>query len=261
MVLFGYNLQQFIPGFIPAEHHLLFMVVVGVTALCLLIFGTPVLIRYLITSFKSLLKKFLILIGRYLLIPFKLIYQRFAWVRTTINHLQKKYYKAKGIAYFELNSLDDAVAYLRYQEDYRKLNSLPVSWLYDRIHGDLIIEAAETLRKLSVIPDLNGQYKCEISFAKARSQKNQEKKPRKSRLDYQSKNSFKPQRNHRATNSHWQILEIPVGSSREQVKKAYRAKMQQYHPDKVAHLGPELQKMALDKTRAVQLAYDFLAKK
>jgi DnaJ-class molecular chaperone len=46
--------------------------------------------------------------------------------------------------------------------------------------------------------------------------------------------------------------------TREQIKKAYREQIKLYHPDKVAHLGPELRKVAAHKTTLIKLAFQYL---
>lgn len=56
------------------------------------------------------------------------------------------------------------------------------------------------------------------------------------------------------------ILGISRRASQEEIKKAYRKKMAEYHPDKVAHLGEELQDKAAEKTREIQQAYEALTK-
>jgi preprotein translocase subunit Sec63 len=56
------------------------------------------------------------------------------------------------------------------------------------------------------------------------------------------------------------VLGIPRGASVEDVTHAYRELMKQYHPDKVAMLGPELQQLAHKKTVEIQRAYDQLRK-
>ncbi len=53
----------------------------------------------------------------------------------------------------------------------------------------------------------------------------------------------------------YEVLGVPRSASREDIQAAYRARMQQYHPDKVAHLGEELQKLAHDKALQIQQAY------
>ena len=57
------------------------------------------------------------------------------------------------------------------------------------------------------------------------------------------------------TNSYYQILEIDRSASDLEIKKAYRSMAARFHPDKVQHLGPEFQKMAEDKFKAINDAY------
>lgn len=57
------------------------------------------------------------------------------------------------------------------------------------------------------------------------------------------------------------ILEIAQGSSKEEVTKQYKKLMSQYHPDKVAHLGDDLKKLAQEKTLQIQAAYEKLNEK
>lgn len=52
-----------------------------------------------------------------------------------------------------------------------------------------------------------------------------------------------------------EILGVPPGASNEEVKAAYRKLANQYHPDKVAHLGDEFQKLAEMRFKEIQEAY------
>ncbi|HIF93914.1 MAG TPA: DUF1232 domain-containing protein [Myxococcales bacterium] len=58
----------------------------------------------------------------------------------------------------------------------------------------------------------------------------------------------------------YEILGIPSSSSPDQIRTAYRARMMEYHPDKVAHLGVELQKLAHEKSQSIERAYRRLRK-
>jgi len=58
----------------------------------------------------------------------------------------------------------------------------------------------------------------------------------------------------------YEILSIDFSASGEEIRAAYRTRMQEYHPDKVAHLGEELQKVAHRKTVEIQQAYEQLRK-
>lgn len=57
------------------------------------------------------------------------------------------------------------------------------------------------------------------------------------------------------TNSAYKILEISKDATDEEVKKAYRRMAVKYHPDKVTHLGDEIQKAAKRKFQELQEAW------
>ncbi len=54
------------------------------------------------------------------------------------------------------------------------------------------------------------------------------------------------------------VLAVRRGASQEEIQEAYRARMREYHPDKVAHLGRDLQELAHHKTLEIQRAYERL---
>ncbi len=58
----------------------------------------------------------------------------------------------------------------------------------------------------------------------------------------------------------YEILSIDSSASGEEIQAAYKARMHEYHPDKVAHLGEELQKVAHRKAVEIQQAYEQLRK-
>jgi DnaJ-domain-containing protein 1 len=51
------------------------------------------------------------------------------------------------------------------------------------------------------------------------------------------------------------VLGVPRGASSEAVTQAYRDRLKEYHPDRVAGLGRELQELAHRKTVDIQRAY------
>ena len=53
----------------------------------------------------------------------------------------------------------------------------------------------------------------------------------------------------------WTVLGIHRSASPKEIQSAYRARMQEYHPDKVSHLGQDLQKLAHAKCQEIQQAY------
>lgn len=54
------------------------------------------------------------------------------------------------------------------------------------------------------------------------------------------------------------VLGITATATPAEVKEAYRLQMAQYHPDKVEHLGAELQALAREKTLQIQRAIEVL---
>lgn len=58
--------------------------------------------------------------------------------------------------------------------------------------------------------------------------------------------------------SPFEILKIPPDADEKEIRTAYRKLANQYHPDKVAHLGDEFQKLAERRFKEIQAAYDKL---
>lgn len=58
----------------------------------------------------------------------------------------------------------------------------------------------------------------------------------------------------------YQILEISMSATDDEVKKAYRRMAVKYHPDKVSHLGPEHQSAAKEKFQKLTEAYERIKK-
>jgi len=56
----------------------------------------------------------------------------------------------------------------------------------------------------------------------------------------------------------WAVLGIAPGTSKDEARRAFRALVAQYHPDKVAHLAPEFQELAERKTRELLEAWEQL---
>lgn len=53
----------------------------------------------------------------------------------------------------------------------------------------------------------------------------------------------------------YQILEVSSTASHDDIKQAYKRKIRQYHPDKVAGLGPEFTAIAEAKAKEINEAY------
>lgn len=64
----------------------------------------------------------------------------------------------------------------------------------------------------------------------------------------------------RTTESAYTVLEITPSATDDEVKTAYRRLAMKNHPDKVASLGPEVQKAAEEKFKKIQEAYETIKK-
>jgi hypothetical protein len=53
----------------------------------------------------------------------------------------------------------------------------------------------------------------------------------------------------------WHVLQVTPQASAQEIAAAYRAQLLKYHPDRVAHLGDEFQRLAHRKTLEIQQAY------
>jgi len=60
---------------------------------------------------------------------------------------------------------------------------------------------------------------------------------------------------------HYQVLGLSADATFAEIKAAYRKLSMEYHPDKVAHLGEEFHKVAEEKMKEINGAYQFLKKK
>ena len=57
--------------------------------------------------------------------------------------------------------------------------------------------------------------------------------------------------------SNWsEVLQIERNADVMEIRRAYKALISQYHPDKVASLGPELRDLCERKSKEINIAYD-----
>lgn len=56
------------------------------------------------------------------------------------------------------------------------------------------------------------------------------------------------------------VIGIARGTPKDEAKKAFRALIAQYHPDKVSHLAPEFKELADRRTREILIAWEQLEK-
>lgn len=61
-----------------------------------------------------------------------------------------------------------------------------------------------------------------------------------------------------APDTPFEVLGVSPGASAAEIKTAYRRLVNQYHPDKLQHLGEEFRELAEKKFKAIQGAYQAL---
>jgi hypothetical protein len=59
----------------------------------------------------------------------------------------------------------------------------------------------------------------------------------------------------------YEVLGLPLNCTWEQVRKARNELLSQYHPDKVAAMGPKLREVAESETKKINVAFDQLERK
>ena len=59
--------------------------------------------------------------------------------------------------------------------------------------------------------------------------------------------------------NHYDVLEVAQAAPADEIKRAFRAQIARYHPDKVQHLGKEFQEMAAGRAAALTEAYRVLS--
>lgn len=54
----------------------------------------------------------------------------------------------------------------------------------------------------------------------------------------------------------YEVLEVSPSATEEEIRRAYRAKISQYHPDKVASMGEEIREVAEKRSREINAAFE-----
>ena len=78
---------------------------------------------------------------------------------------------------------------------------------------------------------------------------------------YEQNGKYKTGKQSDESNDPFVILNVSRNATKDEIKKAYKELIKKYHPDKVAYLGDEFQKMAHKKMVNIQKAYETLMKK
>ncbi|MBM2814627.1 MAG: hypothetical protein HW421_1389 [Ignavibacteria bacterium] len=115
-------------------------------------------------------------------------------------------------------------------------DSEPMSNVYNSNNDD------DELKR--IIDELNTKSKTQNSH-------NQQDKNKNASYQTDSSMSFE-----RALN----LLDLSSNATIDEIKSAYKKKIMEYHPDRVASLGAELKELAARKTVEINQAYSFLKK-
>jgi len=59
----------------------------------------------------------------------------------------------------------------------------------------------------------------------------------------------------------YSILKIEKSASIEEIKLAYKERIKEYHPDRLHNFGEEIQRLAIIKTKQINLAYSLIKEK
>lgn len=59
----------------------------------------------------------------------------------------------------------------------------------------------------------------------------------------------------------FEVLQVNSTANLDEIKAAYKKKISQYHPDKVAKLGLEFQEIAERKSKEINAAYEFITRR
>ena len=88
-----------------------------------------------------------------------------------------------------------------------------------------------------------------------------DKAMRSGSIEQKATTASSPQTTGHAESDPFKFLAVAHSATNADIKKAYRARMAESHPDKVAHLSARLREAAAQETIAIQLAFDTIRKK
>ncbi len=78
---------------------------------------------------------------------------------------------------------------------------------------------------------------------------------------YRSRQRTRPRSGEKGEQYYAKVLGLRGEMTREEVKKAYRKLVTQYHPDRVAHLGEKMRLSAEEEMKKINEAYEYFRRK
>lgn len=119
-----------------------------------------------------------------------------------------------------------------------------------RIHPDCMISLVRqwTKKETPIAINKSSSAKPKKTEAKAKPKpKPRLKPPPKKEPKAEPKPTTKP---------YWETLGVPQEATLSEIKKAYVQRLKEYHPDRVADMGPEIKKLAEEKTFEILKAFN-----
>ncbi len=120
----------------------------------------------------------------------------------------------------------------------------------------LILAIVYFVFPLDLIPDIFGPFGriddlLVFGLALWRVMKDRQERARASRAEPEQHPTPKP-------SDPYEVFKLKPGASRSEIDTRYKELAKDYHPDRVAHLGEDLRKVAHEKMIEIQEAYNFL---
>jgi len=131
---------------------------------------------------------------------------------------------------------------------------IPAGWLDDALLLGGLVYYLRRGRLPRIFSSLTGLFQNSKTRSAGSADRNDKSKTWKTEFDSNFNSKDK-------AGNPYKILGVNPGASDEEIRTAYHRAAQLYHPDKVSHLGPELQEVARRKFLEIQAAYDQLQNK
>jgi DnaJ like chaperone protein len=126
----------------------------------------------------------------------------------------------------------------------------------------LILAIAYFIFPLDLIPDIFGPFGRLDDFVIFALAIWRVVKDRQQRAAAQQKETHRTKAeepvNKKSPTDPYEVFKLPRGASRSEIETRYKELAKDYHPDRVAHLGEDLRKVAHEKMIEIQRAYDTL---
>ena len=144
-------------------------------------------------------------------------------------------------------------------------------------YNALIKKAARLIKSYLNSPDDESDYQSSNSYNYSKYSDNRNSQTNSQSYSSKSNENKNQNQNHQKSQSkeqqsstnanlkdefyYYKVLELSKGAKIDDIKKAYKTLISQYHPDKVSNLGSDLQKLAMKKTQEINEAYQYFKNK